>query len=276
MSESQVRDEFDEGFDAQVGVPAAKPEPEQADEQPSQVTEQVKPEPVIDDPVKQALSQFEERMEKQLRNIHGHIGGLKDTQLKMQEMLTAASKTAAAHVSDAPTQSQVQEAMANPQEWESLKGEFPEWANATEKYMDAKLAALKAPQALDPDAVDRRVQEKLAPEIDRVRQEVKAELIDLRMQSHHKDWSRVINSPEFLSWEKTLPPEEQEKFLNSSDPTYVAEIITKFKTAREQKPQAQPNPRQNIIEAAVSPRGDGGHAPAPSEDDEFNAGFQSG
>jgi hypothetical protein len=160
-----------------------------------------------------------------------------------------------------------------------LKEQWPELADLTLKGFNKALAKLKgtgAPAAsID---VDKLVAERVAPELDKVRQEYRAELTDLRMRVHHADWKTVLNSDAFIAWEKTLPQEEREQFLNSSDPDYVAGTISKFKTSQtEAQAKARKNAtRQELIDAAVTPRGSGGHPSVKTDEDDFYAGFNSG
>src|ERR1035437_1076593 len=97
-------------------------------------TPAVVPEPVVveppkvDDSMKVLMDRFD-KLEVRTRNTEGHIGGLNHQQKLLQETLQAASKAATNAASDAPTQAQVHEAMKNPQKWDALTGDFPEWGD---------------------------------------------------------------------------------------------------------------------------------------------------
>ena len=274
-------DEFNAGFTQEGAGPTTTPEiAKPTEEDKGQVKEpEQKPNPaepahepkyvqVTEDELQRlrsaatAIDEIKAESKRQFDAAFGKIGG-------MQQLLDQLKSQTPSGQAVALTE----------EDFADLKEQWPELADLTLKGFNKVLDKLKGTGA--PTAtidVDKLVAERLAPEIDRVRQEYRTEITDLRLRAHHKDWKTVLNSQDFLAWEKTLPQEEQQKFLTSSDPEYVAEMITKFKTAQQAAAdKAKKNStRQELIEASVAPRGTGGHAPAPSEDDEFDAGFRAG
>jgi hypothetical protein len=52
------------------------------------------------------------------------------------------AKNAAKAVGDAPTAAQIAAAKGSTEKWDSLKTDFPEWADATEQFVKAQLAGL--------------------------------------------------------------------------------------------------------------------------------------
>ena len=64
---------------------------------------------------------------------------------------------------DAPTQGQMAAAAKNPEKWEQLKQDFPEWAGAMEEYVGSKLSAFSpAQEQLSAEAVAQFVQQRVA------------------------------------------------------------------------------------------------------------------
>lgn len=107
-------------------------------------------------------------------------------------------------VSDAPSQQQVKEAMSNPREWDDLKTDFPEWANATEKLLDARLPK---GNSLDREELEKSFEEKLT-----VREQQSAmNALDIAFP----DWKSDVNTPEFAEWKQGQPEDVQA--LGASD-----------------------------------------------------------
>lgn len=255
--------EFESGY---AGTDEAAEKPLEVVEPVVEATPEPKEEPKPD-PMQEILSRFD-KLEQRTRNTEGHIGGLNHNLKQVTETL-AASKAAAQHVSDAPTQTQVKEAMANPKEWDALKGDFPEWANATEKLMESKLSQVGNQGNVD--AVRREV-ESIRGETAAVRKEIAESALDAAFPG----WMDDINTPEFGTWMQTQP-EEIKALAASSKVRDASRMLRLFEAHKSKK--ATPTPsvvaRQKRIEAAVTPRGTGGFTPANSELDEFEAGYNS-
>lgn len=266
---------FTAGYNETEAAPAAKPT-QQAEVPDVPATEEVAAPEAID-PVKELLSRFEslekkhEATEKTARSLAGHIGNLTMQQNKLSELLTAA-KAAGKHVDDAPSNAEIKEAMASPEEWNALKEQFPEWATATEKFMDAKLANKPS---IDPKTVEQMVQERLANATQSLEQKLEMK----HLERQHKDWKQVANSMEFQSWLAAQPPEFQKQVNETWDADFVVDAISQFKAslapaAPAPAPAPKPSPRQKQLEAAVNPKSVGGHPPAQAVD-LFRAGYES-
>lgn len=275
-------DEFNAGFTEEVTLPTPTPaadddagEPEggkvtEPEHKPDTdpVTQEPKYVQITEDELQRlrsaatAIDEIKAESKRQFDSAFGKIGG-------MQQLLDQLK-------SQTPSGQAVE---ITEEDFAELKAEWPEMADLSLKGFQRVLSKLKGTGT--PTAtidVDKLVAERVAPEVEKVRQEYRSEITDLRMQAHHKDWKTVLNSDDFIAWEKTLPKDELEKFSKSSDPEVVADFITKFKAAKvaADAKAKKDSTRQELIEAAVTPRGTGGHAPAPSEDDDFDAGFKSG
>ena len=116
------------------------------------VTEPVIAPKTTDERLEEALARVD-KLEGRTRNTEGHIGGLTRNQNTMRDSMQQAAIAATAAVRDAPSRSQVTEAIADPEEWSTLKKEFPEWATATEKKIAASLAQSQG-NAPDPRAIE--------------------------------------------------------------------------------------------------------------------------
>jgi len=169
-----------------------------------------------------------------------------------------------------------------------FSAEFPEMAKLLQEDL-ADVGGQGAPnapsgQAIDPAEIERRVAaiaEARVAQLE-VKQEVKA------IARAHPDWVEVVNKPAFVNWSRTLTPADQQR-LGGTDGDFIAARISDFKAieaahlanqAAAQKAAAAKaatsNNRSRRLEAAVPAKGVGGHAPAPSGDDDFDAGFRTG
>lgn len=246
------------------------PEPEKVAEPQEAKQEEAKPDPMQE--LRDLIAKQNELIEKQgqrLRNAEGHIGGLNHTQKQLQETL-AAAKAASQKVAEAPTQAQVDDAIDSPEEWKALKADFPDWAAATEKYMDARMRKLPA---VDVDGLQKRVAEQIKGETEAVRREI----IESSLEAVFPDWKAEINSPEFAEWRRKQPPEIDALAASTKvgDAAKMLNLFAQSKSVKQSQPQPQANNaiRQKRIEAAIAPKGTGGYAPSRSELDEFESGY---
>ena len=160
---------------------------------------------------------------------------------------------------------------------EDMRTEYPDLAgstlNAFKKFAE-KLTGLgsQAP-TIDANVINTMVDQRFNPVLEKVDERV-SQAVEKRMLARtHKDWQQVVASQEFKGWAGKQPAEFTTELYNSWDADFIGEAISKFKESRKRS-EAQIQSRQKRIEAAVTPRSTGGHAPVSnSELDEFNAGF---
>lgn len=174
------------------------------------------------------------RLEGQLRNVSGHIGGLNQGQQQLRQMLDA-TKAAQAAGKEAPTQEQVKEALKNPAEWEALQEDFPEWKAATEKFLDARLAALQQPAAIDPAAIDKIVAERVAQETAAVRNEAIDAHLDAIVDG---DWRAEVQGEAFGKWMQGQPADVQ-ALGNSSKLTDASRMMRLYAESKKSNPAQQ-------------------------------------
>ena len=243
-------------------------------------TPAVVPEPVVveppkvDDSMKVLMDRFD-KLEVRTRNTEGHIGGLNHQQKLLQETLQAASKAATNAVSDAPTQAQVHEAMKNPQKWDALKGDFPEWGDATEEFVDAKIndRMSKIKPTVDPQVVS-KIEAQFDAKLDAARYEDAMDKLDVSFDG----WRADISTPAFKTWRDAQTPEVQQlgDSRKYSDAAKMLQLYekSKVKPAEKTAPVTQVSTRQRRLESAVNPRGSGGNDVARrTELDDMEAGY---
>lgn len=233
------------------------------------VTEEAKPIEPQPDPFKEVLDRLE-KFEKGHTTLAGQFGRLQQGHREIQERLAAAQS--ATTTSESPTKAQIEEASQSSQEWKELESEYPEWALAIDKHLDAKLHSVKRvepPPDLDPKI--NSLEEKI--------QRVETKLLT----KEHSDWREIVGPKEsdtpFRQWLSTQPEDYQNHVSASWDSEVIGEAIDKFKVTQkkpvEQKP-TEASARARRIEAAVNPRGVGGNtSPGRTTADEMEAGYNS-
>lgn len=219
------------------------------------------------DPLKEIMARLD-KFEKGHTTLAGNFGQLRVDQKAMQERLEAAQS--AASKANAPTPSQVNEAIKNPEKWEALKADYSEWGEAIEEYTEAKLARLQ-PQ-ITPEELSRIVAEQVKGET----QAVRTEIIDNALDAVFPGWRDETRTEEFKAWKSKQTEEVQA--LAASDKIADAARMLRLYEQHKAKPKPVPKPdadttRQRRLAAAVTPKGSGGIATSTTDQDEFEAGY---
>jgi len=204
-----------------------------------------------------------DRLEQRVRNTEGHIGGLTSTLNTFREELKAAATAAAAAAPGAaPSQQQIAAASGNLAKWESLKSDFPEWAEA----IDERLGAAQA-QKVDVDALRQQVASELAPKI---RAELEASFEPRLVDIAHRGWRQLVNTPEFVEWIKAQPADVQ-RLAASPKADDAIDLLDRYKETRKVIPKTAEEiaaERQaRLRQAANAPRGQGAGIPRKGIDD---------
>lgn len=171
---------------------------------------------------------------------------------------------------------------------ESLKrlaAEYPDLAGAIAEDLSSILSAPSG-TTLEPEEVERRANELLTTEFTTKVNALERKLLKVA----HPDWVEVLRSAEFKAYQQTLPPADNAKLMESVDGELVADHITAFKARKAaEKPKDQPkpaatpaptgaprktSPRQELLEAAAPAKGQGAGAETPDPVDDFNAGWK--
>jgi hypothetical protein len=198
-------------------------------------------------------SQFDESR-RQIDTLAGHIGGVKQVveSLKQQRKSLSAGQL------------------------KRVAAEFPELAEALQSDLSELGGA-----SVDPMEIDKRVESVVESRVAAKAIEFETKLL----RFYHRDWDKVAVSQDFLTWKNQLPEAERTKLDNSNDGEYIADKLTEFKAAKAAKDKADAeaaarakssDKRQQRLEAAVPPRGSGGHTPSKSGvPSDFQAGWDS-
>lgn len=147
----------------------------------------------LPEPVKQALAKITELEQANAQLLH-HVKTAEGRVAAMQREFQQ-SRQAATTVNDAPSQGQMAAAAKNPEKWEQLKQDFPEWASAMEEYVGSKLSGIQ-PGGVQATQVVDYVQQQLATE----RANLQAAIEEAKVEGKYENWRTTVNSPEFAQW----------------------------------------------------------------------------
>lgn len=155
--------------------------------------------------VRAKLAQIDELAQANAQLLH-HVktaeGRVAAMQREFQQSRQAATQVAA---TDAPSQGTIAQAAKNPEKWEQLKQDFPEWAGAMEEYVASKMGAATPGQNLTSEQVAGYVQQQVA----QTRAEMGKLLQEARIEGKHENWKDDVNSAPFAQWFAVQQPDVQ-------------------------------------------------------------------
>ena len=232
-----------------------EPEPEPGPEpQPEPEPESKPNENSAEDPLEKIRNQFDGR----LRNMQGEINKL--TKQLSQSNGAAATAAAKEQGADAPSATQVREAMADGEKLAALREEFPEWAEALDEQISL---------------VEQRVLSKV-PAADTSGLATKDEIEEFRQKLpvliKHPTFEKDIRSEVFSKWFDAQPVDVQ-ALADSEEPSDAIALMDKF---YERTPSLKKDPQKRLADA-VAPQ-TGANKPQPraqSEDDGMRLGYNS-
>lgn len=274
--------DFDAGFDGKPGAPTETPE----------TTDKPAEQPAAEAPGAEAAAAAPEYVQitkEQLEQLTASAAAVKD----LQATLTANSDKAFGKiggierlVKDLQASTAAGEVVElSDEDMAEFAEEYPELANMQRKVLNAALSKIKlrgtgTGEGFDPAKLQEMVTARLDPALKSVDERVEY-LVESRLLSReHPDWKEVVDAgnPEsknaYRTWLATQPAEYQKTINETFDSSVLSAALTKFKAA--EKAKATISQRQSRIDAAVAPKGTGGHAEAGSDDDDFDEGFRNG
>lgn len=247
---------WEEESNLREGTTAKAAEPTPAEPGPEEVVVNANPtETQTDQPneMTQILDQLK-KLEQRQRNVEGHIGGLKTAQQQLHVAMEAARKST---TDAAPTQGEVAAASSNPEKWEELKKDFPEWAEATEALLGARLSGLPKSE-VNQEEIDRRVSERVAQVIEPMKKEI---FVEAHLEAILPDWRDEVRSEKFGAWMQAQPQEIQ-ALAASNDVKDAAKMLRLYGKSQEPAPDAQlrDERKQRLAQGTPLPNGS---KPAP-------------
>jgi len=189
-------------------TPEPEPEPEPAPE----------PEP---DPFRNVPPELLERidnLQKANEDLKNHVraaeGRVAAWQREREEQKLAA-----------PTQNELAKATVNPEKWEQLKQDFPEWAEAMEEYVGSKVG--QPSQGVSREQLNKLIEERTSE----IRTEAMEAIEYAKLETRHSDWKETINSEDFVKWINSQPVNVY-SLIDSPKAADAAKVIDLFKSAK--------------------------------------------
>jgi hypothetical protein len=150
--------------------------------------------------VRAKLAQIDDLAQANAQLLH-HV---KTTEGRVAAMQREAQQARQAATQDAPSQGAIVSAAKNPEKWEQLKQDFPEWAGAMEEYVASKLGVPQA-QGITPEQVQGYVQQQVA----QTRAEMGRLMEEARIEGKYENWRDTVNTTEFAQWFTVQSPDTQ-------------------------------------------------------------------
>jgi hypothetical protein len=226
-------------------APAAQADATQVSDAPAPTSEQAMLDKISG--LESMLGQVTQR----LRNAEGHIGGL-GSQLKQQ---VQAAQQVTAKGGEAPTAGEIRAAQSNPEKMNTLKRDYPEFAEAMESALNERLSAMEQRIAAQPQQAQQSSIS--ANDIAALRNEMAVEI-------RHPGWQDRVQTPEFVGWLRRQPREVQ--MLAASDsPQDAVRLLDLHGDASS---TATSQRTQRLASAAAIPSGrSGAHTRAKAVED---------
>ena len=232
--------------------------------QDTEVQPEAKPEQVVDplaglpDEVKQALAKIPQLEQANAQLLH-HVKTAEGRVAAMQREFQQ-SRQAATAVNDAPTQGQMSAAAKNPEKWEQLKQDFPEWASAMEEYVGAQLRGMPSNGVQATQVVD-YVQAQLAQQQEQIRYAIE----EAKVEGKYEDWRTTINTPEFAQW-LAIQPNDVRALADSQSGRDAIRMLDMFHTVKA-RPAAEIRQERGARLAAAATTRPGQTPPPKTLDD---------
>jgi hypothetical protein len=251
---------------------AAAPEEPLQDETQQTEPEQVSAEPEqpedplagLPDVVRAKLAQIDKLAEANAQLLH-HVktaeGRVAAMQREFQQARMAQQQVAP---QDAPSQGQIANAAKNPEKWEQLKQDFPEWAGAMEEYVASQLGSVQ-PNAnlLTPEQVTGYVQQ----QVEQTKAEMKQALEEARVEGKYENWRELVNTLEFTQW-YTAQPAEIRALADSSAAKDAILMLDMFHDTKKRSASDIKQERSQRLSAAATTRP--GQTPPPKTLDDMS------
>lgn len=211
------------------------------------------------DPLQQRLEELtatNNQLLERMRKTEGHIGGLTSELNRTKEKL-AAGITSSQSSMVAPTDTQMAAAAQNPEKWERLKEDFPEWADGVAAYLDSRLPAKGG---VDQEQINSLVNERVQQQVTTIEAGFNKRLVELEVELSHKGWKDTINKPAFSEWAQHQAPEVMKLFY-SDVPADAIRMLDLYQEATKAKSATDvQQTRQTRLRDSILPNGTNAHA----------------
>lgn len=217
----------------------------------------------LPDVVRAKLAQIDELATANAQLLH-HVktaeGRVAAMQREFQQARVAQQQVAP---QEAPSQGQIVNAAKNPEKWEQLKEDFPEWAGAMEEYVASKLGSVQPQQGLDPQQVAAFVQQ----QVDQTKAEMRQAIEEARVDGKYENWKDTVNTLEFTQWFTVQSPEIR-SLANSDSARDAIRMLDMFHETKKRSASDIKQERGQRLAAAATTRP--GQTPPPKTLDDMS------
>ena len=217
----------------------------------------------LSDVVRAKLAQIDELATANAQLLH-HVktaeGRVAAMQREFQQARVAQQQVAP---QEAPSQGQIVNAAKNPEKWEQLKEDFPEWAGAMEEYVASKLGSVQPQQGLDPQQVAAFVQQ----QVDQTKVEMRQAIEEARVDGKYENWKDTVNTLEFTQWFTVQPPDVR-SLANSDSARDAIRMLDMFHETKKRSASDIRQERGQRLAAAATTRP--GQTPPPKSLDDMS------
>ena len=217
----------------------------------------------LSDVVRAKLAQIDELATANAQLLH-HVktaeGRVAAMQREFQQARVAQQQVAP---QEAPSQGQIVNAAKNPEKWEQLKEDFPEWAGAMEEYVASKLGSVQSQQGLDPQQVAAFVQQ----QVDQTKAEMRQAIEEARVDGKYENWKDTVNTLEFTQWFTVQSPETR-ALANSDSARDAIRMLDLFHDTKKRSASDIRQERGQRLAAAATTRP--GQTPPPKTLDDMS------
>jgi len=206
------------------------------------------------------IPQLEQANAQLLHHVRSAEGRVASMQRELQVAKPAQQSVAPG---EAPTQSQIAAASKNPEKWEQLRSDFPEWSDAIEEYVASKIGSVQQGQNLDPQAVAAFVHQ----QVTQTETKMARMLEEARVEGKYEGWKDTINSPDFVQWFVVQNPETQ-ALARSPSARDAIRMLDLFHDSKKRSASDIKQERSQRLAAAATTRQ--GQTPPPKTLDDMS------
>lgn len=248
-------------FETQGVAPVDSPQDYQSREVAKAQGQEADPLAELPEPVRQALIRITELETANSQLLH-HVKTAEGRVAAMQREFQQARQAQQAVASqDAPTPGDIANAAKNPEKWEQLKQDFPEWAGAMEEYVGAKLSGM--PSGVQANQVIEYVQAQQTE----LRNQMQFAIEEARVEGKYEDWKQTINTSDFAQW-FAIQPNEVRTLADSPHARDAIKMLDMFNTVRARPASEIKQERGARLAAAATTRP--GQTPPPKTLDDLS------
>jgi len=219
----------------------------------------------LSDVVRAKLAQIDDLATANAQLLH-HVktaeGRVAAMQREFQQARVAQQQVAP---QEAPSQGQIVNAAKNPEKWEQLKDDFPEWAGAMEEYVASQLGSVRSQgNMLTPEQVAGYVQQ----QVEQTKSEMRQAIEEARVDGKYENWKDTVNTLEFTQWFTVQSPETR-SLANSDSARDAIRMLDMFHETKKRSASDIKQERGQRLAAAATTRP--GQTPPPKTLDDMSA-----